>query len=373
MQRDRGLGGLADDVAEVAEGQPGAKAAAPRVDEQERPQFLRRGPERVQLRVGQVAAGHAGGDLGAAHAELGVGHPQLVGGELGVLQRHRGQAHQAVRLLRDRRGDVLVGRSDDVVGQRRVGPVVVEGGDDADRVDVDAGGVHLGQPGAEVVEQRAVARRHQLGVPLDRLGAERRELRGLLGGQPRLVRHQPEDGRHVDMRVDVDHGGGLGSGPVRDVHGRAGPGDAPRNPPAGPGGTPPRTPRAGPGGPPRPAKRLRRSRAHAPVALDAQARDRDSAYDVPAGIRTHSFVDHSAVDRGNDPREGPGQRGTASGTVTPRRGGFRCSRRAETCSFRQAAECCDMSAMRQLESFSAGATTARPAPQHTVAHRLRAA
>ncbi len=80
----------------------------------------------------------------------------------------------------------------------------VQRGDEADRLDVEAGGVHLGQAAADIIEQQAVARDHQLDVPLDRFCAEGGELFGLLGREAWLAVNETADRGHVDVRVNVD-------------------------------------------------------------------------------------------------------------------------------------------------------------------------
>lgn len=93
---------------------------------------------------------------------------QLSGGQVRVLERYGGQAHEAVRLVAGHRRDAGVDGTDDLTGEPAIGPVVELRGNDAHRLDVDSGGVHRRQPAAGVGEQRGVLAGGEAGVALGR-------------------------------------------------------------------------------------------------------------------------------------------------------------------------------------------------------------
>src|SRR5215475_2407293 len=89
-QSDCGFEWVADRVRqETTPSQPAARfqfAGAERVHKDEYPQLFALGPERVELRVGELLAGDAAGDADATKAERLDRLLDLCGGEVGILQ-----------------------------------------------------------------------------------------------------------------------------------------------------------------------------------------------------------------------------------------------------------------------------------------------
>ena len=86
-------------VKQAVAGEPAARlqfAGAERVHEDQHAQFLALRPERVEFRVGQFLAGDAAGDADAAEAEVLDRVLELLGGEVGILQRRRRKGDEAV-------------------------------------------------------------------------------------------------------------------------------------------------------------------------------------------------------------------------------------------------------------------------------------
>src|ERR1700720_1579992 len=144
-QRDRGLQRVADNIRQPAAAlQPAAGfelGRALRMNEDDDAKLLRLGPERMQLWIGKLGAVNAPADQRAAHAETLDRILQLLGGEIGVCQRHRGEADEAVRRLAADLGELLVLQFDDLRGELALG-IVPEIRIDAERLDVDALLVH---------------------------------------------------------------------------------------------------------------------------------------------------------------------------------------------------------------------------------------
>ena len=114
-----------------------------RVHEEHDAELLRLGPERIELAIGQLHALDAAADRGAAHAELLHRVIELLGRELGMLQRQRRHPDEAIGMLGAPLRDALVLQRDEVARQRLVG--VVAPGVDVDRLVVDALRVHVDQ------------------------------------------------------------------------------------------------------------------------------------------------------------------------------------------------------------------------------------
>ena len=72
-----------------------------RVHEEQHAQLLRLCPERIELAIGELLAFDAAADGGAAQAQLPDRLVQLVGREVGMLQRDRGHPHEAIRVRGD--------------------------------------------------------------------------------------------------------------------------------------------------------------------------------------------------------------------------------------------------------------------------------
>src|SRR5436190_6509604 len=144
-ERDGGLERIADHVVEVAVAlepvlEVGRGASGLRVDEDHHAELLGLGPERVELRIADLHAVDAAADPGAAQPVLLHALLELLGGEVGVLQRHRREGDEALGIGGARLRELLVLELDDLPGEiavRRV-PVRV----DAERLDVDALLVH---------------------------------------------------------------------------------------------------------------------------------------------------------------------------------------------------------------------------------------
>src|SRR5882724_8320997 len=79
-----------------------------RMNEDQHPELLGLGPERVELRVGQLFAVDAAADSGAAQTVLLDPVLQLLGGEVRMLQRHRGERDEAIGVRRAGLGELLV-------------------------------------------------------------------------------------------------------------------------------------------------------------------------------------------------------------------------------------------------------------------------
>jgi hypothetical protein len=149
--------------------------------------------------VGEAAARCGGGDLHAAEVEVVDRPAQLLGGQVRVLQRHGGQAEQALRGAPGQVGDLTVDQVDEVAGQHPIGPVVVLRRQHADGLHVDAGGIHRRHPGVQVDQRHQQPARERTGlaavpVAVDAAAAVHDELG---------VGHQ-NVGVHVD---DLAHGG----------------------------------------------------------------------------------------------------------------------------------------------------------------------
>src|SRR5207247_2337812 len=100
-ERDGRLQRVADDVAQ----QPvaleplrdlGGDARALRMDEDEHAELLGLGPERIELRIADLLAVDAAADAGAAQPVLLHAVLELLGGQIGILQRHRREGDEAV-------------------------------------------------------------------------------------------------------------------------------------------------------------------------------------------------------------------------------------------------------------------------------------
>src|SRR5690242_13624898 len=99
-EEQRRLQRIADDVAEVAASTQRALAndvvGADGVNEDEHAELFGLGPERVVLRQRGALAGDVSGDADAAQAEPSYGFVELLGGEIGMLERHRAQAGKPI-------------------------------------------------------------------------------------------------------------------------------------------------------------------------------------------------------------------------------------------------------------------------------------
>ena len=152
-ERQRGLGRLAEGVAEEMRAEPGAEAAPPRVDEDHRAEVGGGRPNRVELRVGELAAVDVGGDADALEAELADGALEFADGDGRVLERKGAETVQPAPALRAVRGDGLVDHGREFDRQLRLGPVPVHR-HRAHELDVHADRVQVGQPPVHVGELR---------------------------------------------------------------------------------------------------------------------------------------------------------------------------------------------------------------------------
>ncbi len=107
-QRDRGFERLADDVAQVIGIQALAERRSEGMDEDDGAQLLGRRPERRKLGRAELELVDRGGNLDALEPELLHGIPQLLGGELRVLQGYGAQPDEPVGIARAGFRDVFV-------------------------------------------------------------------------------------------------------------------------------------------------------------------------------------------------------------------------------------------------------------------------
>src|SRR5207245_5232800 len=82
-------------------------------------------PERVELRIADLRAVDAAADPGAAQPVLLHALLELLGGEVGVLQRHRREGDEALGIRGARLGELLVLDLDDLAGEIAVRGVPV--------------------------------------------------------------------------------------------------------------------------------------------------------------------------------------------------------------------------------------------------------
>ena len=126
-------------VEQAAAAEPAARlqlARAGRMQEDQDAVLLALRPERIELRIGQLEAGDAAADADAAEAELLHRMLDLLGRQFGMLQRRRGEGHEAVGLLGAELDQRLVLQPDQLGRLVLAGAVPV--GIDAEALDVDA-------------------------------------------------------------------------------------------------------------------------------------------------------------------------------------------------------------------------------------------
>src|ERR1700694_5494099 len=112
-ERDGGLERVADHVAQIAVAlEPLAElrrgAVALRVDEDDHAELLGLRPARMALRIADLLAGDVATDGSPAQAVFLHAFLELLGGEVRVLQRHRGEGDEAVRVCAAHLGELLV-------------------------------------------------------------------------------------------------------------------------------------------------------------------------------------------------------------------------------------------------------------------------
>ena len=112
-ERDSGLQGIADHIAEVAVTlktllKLGWSAIALRMDEHQHAQLLGLGPEGMEFRVAYLRAGDVAADADPAQPELFDAFLELVGSEVGKLQCDGGERDEALRMLGTDFGEPLV-------------------------------------------------------------------------------------------------------------------------------------------------------------------------------------------------------------------------------------------------------------------------
>ena len=90
-----------------------------RVQEDQHPELLGLGPERVELRIGELVVGHRRAHRGAAQPKLLDGVLQLLRRELGKLERDRRERDEAVRVGGAVLGEALVLDAHHPLGERR--------------------------------------------------------------------------------------------------------------------------------------------------------------------------------------------------------------------------------------------------------------
>ena len=110
LQRDRGVERIADGVREpaVALEARRERRRALRMDEQHCAEFVRLGPDRMELGIGEVLAQHAAADRGALQPLLLHRGLELLHGEVGILQAERGKGRKAVRSCGAKLRELLV-------------------------------------------------------------------------------------------------------------------------------------------------------------------------------------------------------------------------------------------------------------------------
>ena len=138
---------VADDVVEVVVAQALAVGVAQRVHEDQHAQFLAAREEFLQPqgRVGQVLAVDVGADLHPAQAEVLDRMVQLAHRQFGVLQRHRAQADEAVRMAGHHLRDAFVDLAGQFGAQARLGEIEEVIRRRAHRLHVHAHAVHVFQ------------------------------------------------------------------------------------------------------------------------------------------------------------------------------------------------------------------------------------
>ena len=133
----------------------------------------------MKLRIGELVAGDARADGGAAQPELLHTVHELLHREIGKLQRNRREGHEAIRVFSAELGEPVVLHADHLghdIALRSIPPRV-----DAERLHVDALAIHLADaprpdlldPRSAVVfhlepEQRVRFRNHAMRVHVDR-------------------------------------------------------------------------------------------------------------------------------------------------------------------------------------------------------------
>ena len=94
----------------------------------------------------QILAADVGGDLDAAEAQRFVQPVELGDGELGRLERHRAERHEAVGMTPGDVGEVVVDDARGGDAEIGVGAVIGLVRRRRDRLDVDPHPVHVGEP-----------------------------------------------------------------------------------------------------------------------------------------------------------------------------------------------------------------------------------
>src|SRR6059036_743150 len=109
-ERDGGVQRVADRVRQpaVALEAPGEVWRALRMDEDQDAELLGLRPERVELRVGELVAGDARADGGAAEPELLHPVDELLHREVRKLERDRREGDETIRILRAEPGEGFV-------------------------------------------------------------------------------------------------------------------------------------------------------------------------------------------------------------------------------------------------------------------------
>ena len=114
-----------------------------RVHEEQHAELFGLRPEGIEAPVRQLLAFDAAADRGAAQSQLADGVVELLGGEIGMLQRDRRHADEPIRMRAAPLGDLLVLQRDEIARERALGRVPP--GVDVDRLVVDPLRVHVDQ------------------------------------------------------------------------------------------------------------------------------------------------------------------------------------------------------------------------------------
>ena len=146
MHRDRGVERVADDVDQIMVAEPARLGEPGRVHEDQQAELLDAGENLAETRGRQILAADIGRDLDAAETQGFVQPVEFGDGEIGGLERHSAERHEAVGVTSGDVGEVVVddaGGSDAEIGVGAVIGLVRRG---RDRLDVDPHPIHVGEP-----------------------------------------------------------------------------------------------------------------------------------------------------------------------------------------------------------------------------------
>ena len=157
MDRDGRVERVADHVDQIMVAEPPRLGEPGRVHEHQQAELLDAGEDLAEALGRQILAADIGRDLDAAEAQGFVQPVEFGDGEIGRLERHRAERHEAIRVASGDVGEVVV---DDARGgdpEIGVGAVIGLVRRGRDRLDVDPHPVHVGEPIFDRGELDAVA------------------------------------------------------------------------------------------------------------------------------------------------------------------------------------------------------------------------